>query len=75
MKEYSEDAMKDSLCEDDMGVVLCQCCGKRPAAGYIQRYGIYTERFCARCYLSTNKSCGDYVGNGGLRILPKTGRS
>lgn len=68
----SEDAMKDSLCEDD--VVLCQCCGKRPAAGYIQRYGIYTERFCARCYLSTTKSCGDYTGKG-IRILPKTGRS
>lgn len=36
---------------EDEDVAVCQCCGKRPAAGYIPRYGVYIERFCTRCWV------------------------
>lgn len=32
--------------------LLCTACGRREAAGYVTRYGIYLPHLCTRCWLS-----------------------
>lgn len=34
---------------DDMPE-YCKCCGLRPPAGYVPRYGIYLPNLCVPCY-------------------------
>ena len=31
-------------------VAMCECCGRKPVAGYVQRWGVYIERFCLKCW-------------------------
>jgi hypothetical protein len=29
---------------------MCRCCGKRYAAGYVVRHGIYLDKLCVKCW-------------------------
>jgi hypothetical protein len=55
-------------------IVMCSACGRRVAAGYLERYGVYVPHLCSRCWLRGR--CGKSVmDTGGVHLYTRSYRS